>query len=38
MVISGLRALGLATNIQIATMERDGSAKYFTGKVIKEAA
>jgi sn-1 stearoyl-lipid 9-desaturase len=38
LVIRGLKALGLATDIQVAVMAHDGSGRYFTGKVIKEAA
>ncbi len=38
MVICGLKALGLATDVQVATIEPDGSGQYFTGKVTKKAA
>jgi fatty-acid desaturase len=38
MAICGLKALGLATDLQIATIEPDGSGQYFTGKIIKKAA
>ena len=37
MVICGLKALGLATNVQVATIEPEGSGQYFTG-VTKKAA
>jgi hypothetical protein len=38
MVICGLKALGLATHLQVATIEPDGSGQYFTGKITKKAA
>jgi len=37
-VIRLLKALGLAKNVQVATMEPDATGQFFTGKVTKEAA
>jgi stearoyl-CoA desaturase (delta-9 desaturase) len=38
MVICGLKALGLATDVQVAIIEPDGTGQYFTGKITKKAA